>query len=59
MVVSNRGGPDDPLSADELATKFRLNAMRRVTESQAVEITDIAYGLAGVEDLRSLTSLLA
>jgi 2-methylcitrate dehydratase PrpD len=58
-VDANRGGPGNPLSADELATKFRLNAVRRVTESQAERITDIAYGLAGVEDLRSLTSLLA
>lgn len=33
-VFSNRGGPDRPLSFDELATKFRDNAGRMLDEEQ-------------------------
>ncbi|MWA00319.1 MmgE/PrpD family protein [Actinomadura sp. LD22] len=58
-VDANRGGPGNPLSAEELATKFRLNAARRVSAEQADRITDLAYGLAGLEDLSALTALLA
>lgn len=58
-VDANRGGPGNPLSPGELATKFRLNAARRVPESRAGRITDLVYGLAEVDDLASLTSLLA
>ncbi len=57
-VDVNRGGPGNPLSAEELATKFRLNASRRVTGERAEQITSLTYGLAGVEDLSGLTSLL-
>jgi 2-methylcitrate dehydratase PrpD len=57
-VDANRGGPGNPLSAEELATKFRLNAARRVSPEQADRITDLAYGLADLEDLSALTALL-
>ncbi|NVI92774.1 MmgE/PrpD family protein [Actinomadura sp. BRA 177] len=57
-VDANRGGPDKPLSADELATKFRLNATRHVPESRAEQITDLAYGLGDVDDLTMFTALL-
>ncbi|GAA3749773.1 2-methylcitrate dehydratase PrpD [Spinactinospora alkalitolerans] len=35
-VPANRGGPDNPLSTDELATKFRLNAARRTEDADAL-----------------------
>ena len=57
-VDVNRGGPGNPLSAEELATKFRLNASRRVTPERAEEITSLTYGLAGAADVGRLTSLL-
>ncbi|GLY71151.1 MmgE/PrpD family protein [Amycolatopsis taiwanensis] len=57
-VDVNRGGPDNPLSAEELATKFRLNATRVVTEQAADRITELTYGLAGLADLSELTGLL-
>jgi len=58
-VDANRGGPGNPLSAEELATKFRLNAARRVPEARADQITDLVHGLADLADLGRLTSLLA
>ncbi|MFI5612700.1 MmgE/PrpD family protein [Amycolatopsis sp. NPDC051903] len=57
-VDVNRGGPDNPLSAEELATKFRLNATRVVTEQVADRITGLTYGLANLADLSELTGLL-
>ncbi|MFI0356009.1 MmgE/PrpD family protein [Actinomadura sp. 9N407] len=57
-VDSNRGGPGNPLSAEELATKFRLNAARRVSAERADRITELTYGLPGLADLGTLTSLL-
>lgn len=35
-VSVNRGGPDNPLSAEELAVKFRLNALQRVTDPDRI-----------------------
>ncbi|GAA4055119.1 hypothetical protein GCM10022214_02770 [Actinomadura miaoliensis] len=58
-VDANRGGPGNPLSVEELATKFRLNASRRAPAERADAIIELTYGLAEVNDLRSLTSLLA
>ncbi|RSN70861.1 MmgE/PrpD family protein [Actinomadura sp. WAC 06369] len=58
-VDANRGGPGNPLSADELATKFRLNASRAVPAERAGRITELVYGLARLDDLTPLTSLLA
>ncbi|MEV0070654.1 hypothetical protein [Amycolatopsis sp. NPDC050768] len=57
-VDVNRGGPDNPLSAEELATKFRLNATRVVSAETADRITELTYGLAGLGDLSELTGLL-
>ncbi|TDC63416.1 MmgE/PrpD family protein [Actinomadura sp. GC306] len=57
-VNSNRGGPENPLSPDELATKFELNATRHVPATRAAEITDLTYDLATLDDLEALTSLL-
>jgi 2-methylcitrate dehydratase PrpD len=57
-VDANRGGPGNPLSPDELATKFRLNAVRRVPEPHAKQITALTYDLEKADDLTLLTSLL-
>ncbi|HEY3471690.1 MAG TPA: MmgE/PrpD family protein [Amycolatopsis sp.] len=57
-VDANRGGPQNPLSADELATKFRLNASRVLAEDVCERITELTYGLAGLDDVTELTALL-
>jgi 2-methylcitrate dehydratase PrpD len=57
-VDVNRGGPDNPLSADELATKFRLNAARVLPAEVSARITELTYGLAELGDLTELTGLL-
>ncbi|TDB94345.1 MmgE/PrpD family protein [Actinomadura sp. 7K534] len=57
-VDTNRGGPDNPLSPDELAAKFELNATRRVTPAAAARITELTYDLAALDELDALTSLL-
>ncbi|TDE36540.1 MmgE/PrpD family protein [Actinomadura sp. 6K520] len=57
-VDTNRGGPGNPLSPGELATKFHLNATRRVTPGKAARITELAYDLAALDELGALTSLL-
>ncbi|MCR6485084.1 MmgE/PrpD family protein [Amycolatopsis sp. OK19-0408] len=57
-VDANRGGPQNPLSADELATKFRLNAARVLPDDVSARITELTYGLADLGDLTELTGLL-
>ncbi|WP_378738088.1 MmgE/PrpD family protein [Nocardia brasiliensis] len=54
----NRGGPANPLSADELATKFRLNTASLLTPTQAADISDGVYRLADTDDLTTLLKLL-
>ncbi len=39
-VRHNRGGPENPLSPEELATKFRLNASRWLSESGMAEMEE-------------------
>ncbi|HEX9710960.1 MAG TPA: MmgE/PrpD family protein [Actinomycetota bacterium] len=55
-VMTNRGGPDRPLSDDELRIKFRDNALRVLDEQTASEIADAC---AGLDDLASVEQLLA
>ncbi|MBK1787062.1 MmgE/PrpD family protein [Prauserella cavernicola] len=57
-VDANRGGDGNPLSADELATKFRLNAARAVSEDRAQRITELTYGLAALPSVSALTDQL-
>ncbi|MFI9625894.1 MmgE/PrpD family protein [Streptomyces sp. NPDC052042] len=57
-VDVNRGGPDNPLSDEELATKFRLNATRVVTEAEAEEITARTYGLHSAPNLAAFAAVL-
>ena len=44
-VLANRGGPDQPLSDDELATKFADNTAGLVADSVASQIHDDLSGL--------------
>ncbi|MDQ0377021.1 MmgE/PrpD family protein [Amycolatopsis thermophila] len=57
-VDANRGGAENPLAAEELALKFRLNATRVVSEETAERITELTYGLAKLADIGELTALL-
>ncbi len=46
-VLANRGGPDNPLSAGELATKFEENVARCFPGDLAPAVRDAVDGLAG------------
>ena len=39
-VLANRGGPQNPLSFDELRVKFAANASRRLSEAAAVKLAE-------------------
>ena len=54
-VLTNRGGPDRPLSFEELATKFRDNASRVL---DAATVQHIQETVAHLEDLTDLGPLL-
>ena len=54
--LTNRGGPDEPLSDGELATKFADNTAGLVADSVASQIYDALSGLAAAP---SVTGLLA
>jgi 2-methylcitrate dehydratase PrpD len=58
-VLVNRGGPDDPLSDDELARKFRDNAARALDDAHADRVVDAALRLDHLADLTPLTAPLA
>lgn len=55
-VMTNRGGPDRPLTFDELATKFRDNAGRVLTDEATERVRSAC---AQLEDLDDLSPLLA
>jgi 2-methylcitrate dehydratase PrpD len=58
-VLVNRGGPDNPLSDDEIALKFSLNARETINVGQSVLITQAIRGLVTeVSTPRSLGALL-
>ena len=44
-ISVNRGGPDRPLSPDELATKFRLNARQHLAEDHVDELERALWNL--------------
>lgn len=56
QVLQNRGGPDNPLSDEEVGIKFALNA-QRMLHPEAVERLDEA--LSRLVELRSLEGLVA
>lgn len=53
-VMANRGGPDRPLSHEDLATKFRLNAKRVLDEDAVEEMEDAVKRLEVLEDAGEL-----
>jgi 2-methylcitrate dehydratase PrpD len=54
----NRGGPENPLSAQELATKFRLNASRAVDDAAARDLTELVARLGTDSTPVMVTGLL-
>src|SRR5579875_46015 len=58
-VFANRGGPDRPLSYEELAVKFRGNVGRRLNAAAAEEIQDRVARLDRLTDMAELLGPLA
>ncbi|MEX2323716.1 MAG: MmgE/PrpD family protein [Acidimicrobiia bacterium] len=56
-VTHNRGGPDRPLSPEELALKFRLNARRSVPAEQTAGLEAAIWSLETSESIASLMQL--
>ncbi|MEE8457729.1 MAG: MmgE/PrpD family protein [Acidimicrobiia bacterium] len=56
-ISVNRGGPDRPLSSDELATKFRLNASQHLPEGQVEELEAALWGLAHASSVSDVLAL--
>jgi 2-methylcitrate dehydratase PrpD len=57
-VSVNRGGPRNPLSDEELTTKFVRNAERATGEASARRIAELAWGLRTAPDVRALTEAI-
>ena len=53
-VDANRGGPQNPLSSQELATKVRLNASRVLDDGAAAALADAGLALPGAQEVSSL-----
>ena len=58
-VDQNRGGPGNPLTADELALKFRINAERRLDPSAAGRVAQAAFALPHADSVTELMSMVA
>ncbi|TIC88074.1 MmgE/PrpD family protein [Nocardioides sp. GY 10113] len=58
-VLTNRGGPARPLSADELGRKFRDNVAGRLSDTTTAAVRDRVLGLAGADPIDDLMPLLA
>ena len=58
-VMVNRGGPEDPLSTDELRVKYTENATRVLDAGTAADIAGMVGQLDHVPDVRALCSGLA
>lgn len=56
-IMANRGGPENPLSDDDLYLKFRLNAERKLTESQIDRLADAIMSLEQHESAGAIMSL--
>jgi len=55
-VTENRGGPGRPLSPDELALKFALNAGRALPDAAAERLRNACLDLDSLDSLDQLTS---
>jgi 2-methylcitrate dehydratase PrpD len=58
-VLVNRGGPDHPLSHDELTTKFVLNSERAISAERAERIAELAWELRSAGHVDRLTGSLS
>ncbi|WP_326641681.1 MmgE/PrpD family protein [Streptosporangium sp. NBC_01755] len=58
-VLTNRGGPQRPLSADELAAKFRDNAEGRLSAATMDAVTDRVVRLDELDHIGDLLRLVA
>jgi 2-methylcitrate dehydratase PrpD len=56
-VMHNRGGPDNPLSEEELRTKFRLNAEHLLSRDRAEQLADAIAHLDKAESVHRLVEL--
>ncbi|GAA3737699.1 MmgE/PrpD family protein [Salinactinospora qingdaonensis] len=56
-VSANRGGPGNPLSDEELARKFRINAARRTSAPDT--ITDLVHELSHAVSVTRVTAAMA
>lgn len=57
-VDVNRGGPGNPLSADELALKFRINASHHLSDAASEQVAAAAYRLPTSSSVTELTALV-
>jgi 2-methylcitrate dehydratase PrpD len=58
QVLVNRGGPDNPLSRDELTSKFARNAGRFLADAQTDRLAELAWTLQSADSVRGLTEFL-
>ncbi len=58
-IDANRGGPQNPLSREELRTKFELNAVPAITTEAAAELATAALGLPDGVRVADVTALVA
>jgi 2-methylcitrate dehydratase PrpD len=58
-VMANRGGGENPLTDDELTTKFRDNARRRLGPDALAAVEDAVGGLARAGGVADLTNACA
>lgn len=57
-VRANRGGPANPLSADELSTKFTGNADRALVPGAAADVVAAVWGLRDGRSVRDALAIL-
>jgi 2-methylcitrate dehydratase PrpD len=57
-VRANRGGPANPLSADELSTKFTGNAERALVPGAAADVVAAVWGLRDGRPVRDVLAIL-
>jgi 2-methylcitrate dehydratase PrpD len=56
-VRFNRGSPENPLSADELASKFFANTATVLSKEQAKKIIDAVREIEKLKSIKELTAL--
>ncbi|GGM62240.1 MmgE/Prp family protein [Micromonospora sonchi] len=58
-VLANRGGPQHPLTDDELAVKFRENVAGRLTDETARRVEDLVLRLDDLDSVDEIPRTLA